>query len=128
MTDHPILTARGLTLSFGVIPALLNVDIDLYLGEILAIVGESGSGKTTLLNVLSGHMRPQSGIATYRDPDGAMHDVHAMPAPMLRQLQRSDWGFVHQDPRQSLRMNVGAGGNVGERLMAQGARHYGDIG
>ena len=47
------------------------------------------------------------------------HDVHAMPAPMLRTLQRSDWGFVHQDPRRSLRMNVSAGGNVGERLMAQ---------
>jgi putative phosphonate transport system ATP-binding protein len=46
---------------------------------------------------------------------------------MLRTLQRSDWGFVHQDPRRSLRMNVSAGGNVGERLMARGARHYGDI-
>ena len=63
----------------------------------------------------------------YRDPDGRLHDVHAMPAPALRTLHRSDWGFVHQDPRQNLRMSVSAGGNVGERLMAQGARHYGDI-
>jgi putative phosphonate transport system ATP-binding protein len=127
MSDEPILSARGLTLSFGAIPALLKVDIDLHLGEIVAIVGESGSGKTTLLNVLSGHLAPQSGIVTYRDPNGAPHDVHAMPSPMLRGLQRSDWGFVHQDPRRNLRMNVSAGGNVGERLMAQGARHYGDI-
>ena len=29
-----------------------------------------------------------------------LHDVHAMPAPALRTLHRSDWGFVHQDPRQ----------------------------
>ena len=36
-------------------------------------------------------------------------------------------GFVHQDPRQNLRMNVTAGGNVGERLMAVGWRNYGDI-
>ena len=50
-----------------------------------------------------------------------------MPAPALRTLHRSDWGFVHQDPRQNLRMAVSAGGNVGERLMAQGARNYGDI-
>jgi putative phosphonate transport system ATP-binding protein len=50
-----------------------------------------------------------------------------MPAPALRRLHRSDWGFVHQDPRQNLRMGVTAGGNVGERLMAQGARHYGNI-
>ncbi len=122
-----MLVARGLTLSFGVIPALVNVDMELYAGEILAIVGESGSGKTTLLNVLSGRSRPQSGGVTWRDPDGAAWDVHAMAPPMLRTLQRSDWGFIDQDPRRALRMNVSAGGNVGERLMAQGARVYGDI-
>jgi putative phosphonate transport system ATP-binding protein len=38
-----------------------------------------------------------------------------------------DWGFVHQNPRDGLRMGVSAGGNVGERLMALGARHYGNI-
>jgi putative phosphonate transport system ATP-binding protein len=50
-----------------------------------------------------------------------------MPQPALRALHRSDWGFVHQNPRDNLRMSVSAGGNVGERLMAQGARHYGSI-
>ena len=50
-----------------------------------------------------------------------------MPPPMLRALHRSDWGFVRQDPRTALRMGVTAGGNVGERLMASGIRHYGDI-
>ena len=50
-----------------------------------------------------------------------------MSAPALRALHRSDWGFVHQNPRDNLRMGVSAGGNVGERLMAQGSRHYGRI-
>jgi len=127
MTDDTLLSARRLTLSFGSISALAGVDIDLWPGEMLAIVGESGSGKTTLLNVLSGRLTPDSGAVWYRDPAGRLHDVHAMPAPALRALHRSDWGFVHQDPRQNLRMNVTAGGNVGERLMAQGGRHYGDI-
>jgi putative phosphonate transport system ATP-binding protein len=40
---------------------------------------------------------------------------------------RTDWAFVHQNPRDGLRMGVSAGGNIGERLMAQGARHYGQI-
>jgi ABC-type phosphonate transport system ATPase subunit len=40
---------------------------------------------------------------------------------------RTDWAFVHQNPRDGLRMGVSAGGNVGERLMAVGARHYGEI-
>src|SRR5271166_1326230 len=127
MTDETLLSARGLTLSFGNIPALVGVDVDLWPGEMLAVVGESGSGKTSLLNVLSGRLVPDAGAVWYRDPTGRLHDVHAMPAPALRTLHRSDWGFVHQDPRQNLRMNVTAGGNVGERLMAQGARHYGNI-
>jgi putative phosphonate transport system ATP-binding protein len=127
MTQDTLLSARGLSLSFGAIPALADVSVDLWFGEILAIVGESGSGKTTLLNVLSGRAKPDSGAVWYRDPAGRLHDVHQMPGPALRTLHRSDWGFVHQDPRQNLRMGVTAGGNVGERLMAQGARHYGDI-
>jgi putative phosphonate transport system ATP-binding protein len=127
MTEPTLLSGRGLNLNFGELAALANVDVDLWPGEMLAIVGESGSGKTTLLNVLSGRTAPDSGVVWYRGPAGHLHDVHAMPAPALRALHRSDWGFVHQDPRQNLRMGVSAGGNVGERLMAQGARHYGDI-
>lgn len=127
MTDETLLSARGLNLSFGSIPALVDVDADLWPGEVLAVVGESGSGKTTLLNVLSGCVAPQSGVVWYRDPAGKLADVHAMPQPALRSLHRSDWGFVQQNPRDNLRMGVSAGGNVGERLMAQGARHYGDI-
>jgi len=122
-----LLSARGLTVSFGTIAALAGVDTDLWPGEVLAIVGESGSGKTTLLDVLSGRLRSDAGVVWYREPAGHLHDVHAMSPPALRTLHRTDWGFVHQNARDNLRMNVTAGGNVGERLMAQGARHYGNI-
>ena len=127
MTEGTLLSARGLTLRFGNNLALDGVDADLWPGEVLAVVGESGSGKTTLLNALSGRRRPDAGVVWYRDPAGHLHDVHRMPAPALRGLHRSDWGFVDQNPRDVLRMAVSAGGNVGERLMAAGARHYGDI-
>ncbi len=127
MGGDTLLSARGLSLSFGAIPALVEVDADLWPGEVLAVVGESGSGKSTLLNVLSGRMAPDAGVVWYRDPEQRLHDVHAMPRPALRALHRSDWGFVHQNPRENLRMSVSAGGNVGERLMAQGNRHYGNI-
>jgi putative phosphonate transport system ATP-binding protein len=40
---------------------------------------------------------------------------------------RTDWGLVHQNPRDGLRLAVSAGANIGERLMAVGDRHYGRI-
>ncbi len=125
--EQTLLSARNLALGFGRIQALDGVDIDLWPGEVLAIVGESGSGKTTLLNVLSGRLPPDAGTVWYRGTEGHLADVHAMAEPALRQLLRSEWGFVHQNPRDGLRMAVSAGGNVGERLMAAGARHYGHI-
>ncbi len=127
MTEAPLLSARDLALAYGPIAALDGVSLDLWAGEVLAVVGESGSGKTSLLEILSGRRRPDSGTVLYRDETGTRSDVHAMDAPLLRRLHRSDWGFVHQDPRESLRMGISAGGNIGERLMAAGARHYGDI-
>jgi putative phosphonate transport system ATP-binding protein len=123
VSDEFLLCARGLSLTFGAIPALVGVDLDLWPGEVLAIVGESGSGKTTLLNTLSGRTIPESGTVWYSEPSGRLHNVHAMPVPMLRQLHRSDWGFVQQNVYENLRMGITAGGNIGERLMAQGARH-----
>ena len=121
MTDA-LLSARGLRLRFGAVPALVDVDLDIWPGEVVAIVGESGSGKTTLLRVLSGLQQAQAGSVRYR---GA--EVSAMGEAALRRLMRTEWGFVHQNPRDGLRMGVSAGGNIGERLMATGARHYGNI-
>jgi putative phosphonate transport system ATP-binding protein len=118
----PLLEAKGLNLRFGAIPALVDVDIDVTAGEVVAIVGESGSGKTTLLRVLSGMMAPDAGTVLWRG-----QDVLAMGEAARRRLMRTEWGYVHQNPRDGLRLAVSAGGNVGERLMAVGARHYGNI-
>jgi putative phosphonate transport system ATP-binding protein len=122
MSVEPLLSAHDLVLRFGRIAALDGVALDIFPGEVVAIVGESGSGKTTLLRVLSGLMRPDAGEVRYLG-----QDVLGMTEAGRRRLMRTEWGFVHQNPRDGLRMAVSAGGNIGERLMATGARHYGNI-
>lgn len=125
--DTSLLSVRGLTKYYGARIGCEDVSFDLYEGEVLAIVGESGSGKSTLLSLLSTELAPDSGALAYRMRDGAVRDLLALPESARRLLLRTDWGFVRQDAREGLRMNVSAGGNVGERLMAVGARHYGNI-
>ena len=128
MTDDlPLLSVQRLGKSYGARIGCRDVTFDLYPGEVLAVVGESGSGKSTLLNLLSTQLAPTAGVIRYRMRDGVMRDVLALSDAERRFLLRTDWGFVHQDPAQGLRMTVSAGANVGERLMAVGQRHYGRI-
>lgn len=125
--EVPLLRARGLTVRYGERFACRDVDLTLWPGEVLAVVGESGSGKTTLLRVLAGQLAPALGTLHYRDRAGEEHDVFALDDAARRHLERTEWAYVHQNPRDGLRMAVSAGANVGERLMANGARHWGEI-
>jgi putative phosphonate transport system ATP-binding protein len=120
--ETPLMSVERLTKRYGARIGCADVGFDLWPGEVLGIVGESGSGKSTLLSCLAGHLAADEGRVVYRG-----RDTLAMAEPERRLLARTEWAFVHQNPRDGLRMGVSAGGNVGERLMAVGARHYGDI-
>jgi putative phosphonate transport system ATP-binding protein len=127
VSETPLLQARGLTKFYGHRAGCIDVSFDLFEGEVLAVVGESGSGKSTLLGCLATELEPSGGEVFYRMRDGAMRELFSLSEPERRFLLRTDWGFIRQDATQGLRMSVSAGGNVGERLMAVGARHYGRI-
>ncbi|MCV0395172.1 MAG: phosphonate C-P lyase system protein PhnK [Rhizobiaceae bacterium] len=127
MSDDPLLRVSSVSKSYGQRVGCADVSFDLWPGEVLAVVGESGSGKTTLLNCLSTRLMPSAGSVDYRMRDGSWRDLYRMSEAERRLLMRTDWGFVHQNPADGLRMTVSAGANVGERLMAIGDRHYGNI-
>jgi branched-chain amino acid transport system ATP-binding protein len=61
MTDHSMVSARGVTRRFGGLVALDGVDLDVPEGIVQAIIGPNGSGKTTLLNALSGASHADAG-------------------------------------------------------------------
>jgi putative phosphonate transport system ATP-binding protein len=126
-TAGPLLRVSGLRKLYGKRIGCTDIGFDLWPGEVMGIVGESGSGKSTLLSCLAGHLAPDAGEVLFQTQSRGLVDTLSLRESERRLLSRTEWAFVHQHARDGLRMGVSAGGNVGERLMAIGARHYGDI-
>jgi branched-chain amino acid transport system ATP-binding protein len=56
-----ILTLQNLTMYFGGIKAVTDLNFDVGVGSITALIGPNGAGKTTVFNMLTGVYRPTSG-------------------------------------------------------------------
>ncbi len=75
----------------GVRVALDSVNLDLQLGELVAIMGTSGSGKTTLLNIAAGLLRPDTGQVIIGD-----QPLSTTSAEDRARLRREEIGIVFQ--------------------------------
>jgi energy-coupling factor transport system ATP-binding protein len=58
----PVVTASAVSFSYGAVPVLDRVDLDVGRGEVVVLEGPNGSGKTTLAKVISGLLEPGSGV------------------------------------------------------------------
>jgi energy-coupling factor transport system ATP-binding protein len=85
----PILAAESLEVSYGIIPVLRGVDLDLHSGQITALLGPNGAGKSTLLRCLVSLVRPQHGRVWVAGQDIAGQNT----ATICRQV-----GYLPQDP------------------------------
>src|SRR5262249_13515478 len=107
----PLLSVRGLGKRYGVQLGCLDVAIDLWTCGVWGMVGESGSGKTTALTCLSGRVTADSGQVNYVRAAGDTVDMLRLDESARRRLLRTEWGVVHQNAREGLRLGVSAGAN-----------------
>jgi branched-chain amino acid transport system ATP-binding protein len=63
-----ILEVKELTMDFGGLRALDNLDLEINQGEIVALIGPNGAGKTTFFNCITGIYPPTAGIMLIRPP------------------------------------------------------------
>ena len=64
-----LLEARGVSIRFGGLRAVENVDLDVNAGEILSLIGPNGAGKTTFFNLVSGFLKPTAGTVSFMGHD-----------------------------------------------------------
>ena len=57
----PLLECHGISKQFGAVRALIDVDFDVYSGEVVALVGDNGAGKSTLIKAIAGIQPPDTG-------------------------------------------------------------------
>jgi branched-chain amino acid transport system permease protein len=76
---EPVLRVRGLSVAFGGVHALTEVDLDVRDGELVGLIGPNGAGKTTFIDAVTGFVR-HSGSVELRGQAVAGQTPHAIAA------------------------------------------------
>ena len=69
---------KNITLKFGGVTALSNIDLRVHNGELVSIIGPNGAGKTSLLNCITGYYKPQEGQMIFNGEDVMRLSTHRL--------------------------------------------------
>jgi branched-chain amino acid transport system ATP-binding protein len=79
MRELPMLRLSGASASYGSVPAISNVSIEIGEGEAVGLLGANGAGKSTTLRAISGLVRLSAGTVTFAGADLASLPPHRIP-------------------------------------------------
>ena len=83
----PAIEVDHLTVSYGPVPALLDVSLRIPSGKLVGIIGPNGSGKSTLIKTILGFLRPDIGqVRIFGQP---AERAQRVASPMCRNAVRS---------------------------------------
>ncbi|MGD9202708.1 MAG: ATP-binding cassette domain-containing protein [Chitinispirillia bacterium] len=104
--------------------ACSDVNFEVYPGEVLGIVGESGSGKSTILNCINLSLQATAGGVYFNHFNEGEDNLLGADAQTKRLFTNLYLGLVYQNPLLGLNFLVSSEGNVAERLLVSGKRHF----
>ena len=86
--EHPAIRTESLTKHYGSFPALVDLDLDVRMGEVYGFLGPNGSGKTTMIRTILDEIRPTSGRAwimgldSHRQVDAIRQHIGYVPGDL----------------------------------------------
>ena len=103
-----MIETRDLRRAFGGIAALDGVTLSVRVGERRAIIGPNGAGKTTLFNVLTGELRPTSGVVRLAGEDVTRRRPHELARRGLARMYQRNELFDPLPARDNVALAIGA--------------------
>ena len=100
--NDTMIQLKGISKSYGDVPVLDRVDLEVKRGEFLVLLGASGCGKSTLLNLMAGFITPNTGTVTINGR--AVTDVTAACGMVFQQYALFPWRTVQENVEFGLKM------------------------
>lgn len=104
----PVLRMNGITKRYGMVEALVDVDLSVHAHEVVALVGDNGAGKSTLAKMIAGVIQPDAGTI---EIDGTQVNI---PSPS--QANELRIASVFQDVEMCNNLDVTANIFLGQEL------------
>jgi len=105
-----ILELRKLSVTFGSVPAVQELDLSVPEGRIMTIIGPNGAGKTTVLNLISGLVRPTGGSVVFRGEDVTGFSPHHLSRKGIGRSFQQNNVFFSLSVRENVRLAAQAHG------------------
>jgi peptide/nickel transport system ATP-binding protein len=122
LPGQPVLEVRGLEVAFptshGLVRAVRGIDLEVGVGEVVALVGESGSGKTVSALALLG-LLPHTAQVKLEHGILAGYDITRLDRRSLAEIRGSRVGIIFQDPLSSLNPVHKVGQQIREAITLQ---------
>lgn len=112
-TPVPVLSADCICKSFGTVPVLFSVSMDILPGEVHALIGENGAGKSTFMKVLAGLHPPTSGHV--------LLDGHKVSLPPNGETEKLGIVLIHQELNLAEQMTVEENVFLGREIIRRGS-------
>jgi branched-chain amino acid transport system ATP-binding protein len=118
-----LLELSGLTVRFGGLTAVSNVDFSVEEGALVALIGPNGAGKTTLFSIIAGFAPPSAGRIIYDDVDITGEPPHRLAR---RGIART-FQIVQPFTTLSVRENIAVGSHLSRPARADALAAAGDV-